>query len=181
MCFNCCYRTDKNYDALHSKIIYLSSSKSCLLFSLDIHECHQHSLRNFVNYICWWISISSQLGACSQRDESRSESHFRTWLWLPFPDLKAWFYPLWMQISFKSGFWNGLLKCEKKGILDRDPCRKPDSRTCERKALSERDSSVCILEMCAGAMHGSSSADCAVGTKYYLAVRRSWSWLERHL
>ena len=33
----------------------------------------------------------------------------------------------------------------------------------------------------AEAMHGSISADCAVGTKYYLAVRRSWSWLGRRL
>ena len=61
----------------------------------------------------------------------------------------------------------------KKGVLDRDSRRKPDSRTCERKALSERDSCVCILEMRAEAMHGSISANCAVGTKYYLAVRRS--------
>ena len=37
-------------------------------------------------------------------------------------------------------------------------------RTCERKALSERDSCVCILEMRTEAMHGSISADCAVGT-----------------
>ena len=65
-----------------------------------------------------------------------------------------------------------VLKREKKGVLDRDSRRKPDSRTCERKALSERDSCVCILEMRAEAMHGSISADCAVGTKYYLAVRR---------
>ena len=66
-----------------------------------------------------------------------------------------------------------VLKREKKGVLDRDSHRKPDSRTCERKALSERDSCVCILEMRAEAMHGSISADCAVGTKYYLAVRIS--------
>ena len=32
----------------------------------------------------------------------------------------------------------------KKGVLERDPPRKPDSRTCERNALSERDSCVCI-------------------------------------
>ena len=38
-------------------------------------------------------------------------------------------------------------------------------------ALSERDSCVCILEMRAEAMHGSIIANCAVGTKYYLAVR----------
>ena len=68
-----------------------------------------------------------------------------------------------------------------KGILDRDPSRKSDSRTCERKALSERDSCVCILEMHAETMHGSISADCTVGTKYYLAVRRSCSWLGRCL
>ena len=48
-------------------------------------------------------------------------------------------------------------------------------RTCERKTLSERDLCVCILEMRAEAMHGSISADCAVETKYYLAVHRSCS------
>ena len=78
-----------------------------------------------------------------------------------------------------------VLKRKKKGVLDRDPPRKPDSRTCERKALSERDSCVCILKMRAEAMHKrmgqSACADCAVGAKYYLAVRRSWSWLGRHL
>ena len=36
---------------------------------------------------------------------------------------------------------------KKKGVLDRDPPRKPDYRTCECKALSERDLCVCILEM----------------------------------
>ena len=51
-------------------------------------------------------------------------------------------------------------------------------RTCERKALSEHDSSVHILEMCAEAMHGSI---CEVGAKYYLAVRRSCSWSGRRL
>ena len=74
-----------------------------------------------------------------------------------------------------------ILKRGKRGVLDRDPRRKPDSRTCERKALSERDLCVCILEMRAEAMHGSISADCAVGTKYYLTVRRSCSWLGRRL
>ena len=70
-----------------------------------------------------------------------------------------------------------VLKCKKKGVFDRDPPRKPDSRTCERKALSERDSCVCILKMCAEAMHKrigqSVCADCAIGAKYYLAVSRS--------
>ena len=72
-----------------------------------------------------------------------------------------------------------LLKREKREILDRDQHRKPDTRTCECKALSERDSCVCILEMRAEVMHGLISVDCAVGTKYYLAVRRSCSWLGR--
>ena len=69
-----------------------------------------------------------------------------------------------------------VLKREIKGVLDRDQPGKPDSRTCERKALSERDSCVCI-KMRAEAMHKrtgkSARADCAVGAKYYLVVRRS--------
>ena len=63
------------------------------------------------------------------------------------------------QIRLLNRVWNA----KKKGVLNRDSRRKPDSRTCERKALSERDSCVCILEMRAEAMHGSISADCAVG------------------
>ena len=59
-----------------------------------------------------------------------------------------------------------LLKCEKRGVLDRDPCRKPDSRTCECKALSERDSCMHVHFENARWSH---------------AVRRSWSWLGRHL
>ena len=55
--------------------------------------------------------------------------------------------------------------------MDRDPPRKPDSRTCERKALSERDSGVCIFKMRVEAMHKcigqSARADCAVGAKYH--------------
>ena len=101
----------------------------------------------------------------------------------------------WARIAFRKTFVNAklfqirllkrVLKREKEGVLDRDPPRKPDSTTCERKALSERDSCVCILEMRAEAMHKrmgqSAQADCAVGAKYYLAVRRSWSWLGRRL
>ena len=72
-----------------------------------------------------------------------------------------------------------VLKREKKGDLDRDLPRKPDSRTCECKSLSERDSCMYILKMYAEAMHKrmgqSARADCAVGAKYYLAVRRSRS------
>ena len=39
-----------------------------------------------------------------------------------------------------------VLKREKKGVLDRDPPKKPDSSPCERKAVSEHDSCVCILK-----------------------------------
>ena len=46
-----------------------------------------------------------------------------------------------------------VLKREKSGVLNRDPLRKPDSRTCARKALSERDSCVCTFKMRAEAMH----------------------------
>ena len=84
----------------------------------------------------------------------------------------------WARITFQKTF-------QKKAVLDRDPPRKPDSRTCERKALLERDSCVCILKMRAEAMHKCmgqlARADCAVGAKYYLTVRRSWSWLGRRL
>ena len=65
-----------------------------------------------------------------------------------------------------------VLKRKKKG--DCDPPRKPGSRTCERKALSECDSCVCILKMRAEAMHKrmgqSARADCAVGAKYHLTM-----------
>ena len=64
-----------------------------------------------------------------------------------------------------------VLKREKKGILDRDPPRKPDSSPCECKAVSERDLCVCILKMRAEAMHKrmgqSARADCVVGAKHY--------------
>ena len=107
--------------------------------------------------------------ACSQRNKSRSETAFG-----PFPNLKAWFYPLWTQSSFKSGFWNAkkmafwIVICLESLIL----------RTCERKALLEHDSCVRILEMHAEAMHGSI---CAAGTNYYLPVRRSCLWSGQRL
>ena len=71
---------------------------------------------------------------------------------------------MWTQSCFKSGFWNAFWNAKKSGVLDRDPPRKPDSRTCERKALSEHDS--CGLRS---------------RNKISLAVRRSWSWLGRRL
>ena len=52
----------------------------------------------------------------------------------------------------------------------------PILRTCECTALSEWDSCMQILEMRAEAMHGMNGSICEVGTKYYLAVRRSCSW-----
>ena len=75
-----------------------------------------------------------------------------------------------------------ILKCEKQGVLDRDLPRKPDSRTCERKA----DLCVCILKLRAEAMHKrmgqSARADCAVGAKYYLAdPDRDWEGIAMHV
>ena len=119
------------------------------------------------------------LWLCSHGLESRSERRFRTWFG-PFLILAHVNAKL-----FQIRLLKHVLKHEKRGLLDRDPPRKPDSRTCERKALSERDLCVCILEMRAEAMHKcmgqSARADCAVGAKYYLAVRRSWLWLGRRL
>ena len=66
----------------------------------------------------------------------------------------SWFESLILPFVNAKLFQIRILKCKKKGVLDRDPHRKPDSRTCERKALSERDSCMCILEMRAEAMHG---------------------------
>ena len=67
-----------------------------------------------------------------------------------------------------------VLKREKKGVLDRDPPRKPDSSPCKRKAVSERDSCVCILKMCAEAMHKrmgqSARADCVVPDRDWKGV-----------
>ena len=85
----------------------------------------------------------------------------------------SWFESLILPFVNAKLFQIRRLKRKKKGVLDRDPPRKPDFTFCECKALSERDSCVRILEMCAEAMHGSI---CAVGTKY-LAMRRSCSWL----
>ena len=93
----------------------------------------------------------------------------------------SWYESLILALVNAKLFQIRLLKREKRGVLDHDPRRKPDSMICERKALLECDSCVCILEMRAEAMHGSISADCAVGTKYYLAVRRSSSWLGRRM
>ena len=117
--------------------------------------------------------------ACSHENESR----FRTWFG-PFLIWKPDFSPCERKAVSNQAF-ETRFETRKKDVLDRDPPRKPDSRTCERKALSERDSCVCILKMRAEAMHKrmgqSACADCAVGAKYYLAVRRSWSWLGRRL
>ena len=107
------------------------------------------------------------LWACSQRSESRSKSRFGLWFW-PLPDLKAWY------TLCESGFWNA----EKRAFWIVIRLESLILRTCESKALSECDSCVLILQMRAEAMHGSISA---VGTKYYLAVRRPCSWLGRQL
>ena len=98
------------------------------------------------------MCIPCCLWACSQRNESCSETHFGTWF-RPFPDLKAWFYPLWTQSFFKSGFWNTFWNTKKEVFWIVIRVESLILRTCECKALSERDSCVHILEMSTEAMH----------------------------
>ena len=82
--------------------------------------------------------------ACSQRNESRSESHFGTWFW-PFPDLKAWFLPF---VNAKL-FQIRLLKCKEKGVLDRDRPRKPDSEDLLNAKLFRNVIRACAFWKCA--------------------------------
>ena len=98
---------------------------------------------------------------CLHGLESRSERRFKTWFG-PFLILA--------HVNAKL-FQIRLLKRDKKGVLDRDPPWKPDSRPCERKAVSEHDSCVCIFKMRAEAIHKrmgqSARTDCVVGAKYH--------------
>ena len=85
---------------------------------------------------------------------------------------EAWIYPLWTQSPFKLGFWNA----EKRVFWIVIHLKSLILRTCEHNTLSERELCMRIWEyMHAGAIHGSI---CAVGTKYYLAVCRTCSWLK---
>ena len=148
-----------------------------LEFKTEIYKGVNFKWLSTMDWMYFLQTLTEQHWACSQENESRSERRFGTWFG-PFliwkPDFTLCECKALSNQAFETRF-----ETRKKGGLDRDPCRKPDSS--ERKALSERDSFVCILEMRTEAMHGSISADCAVGTKYYLAVRRSWSWLGRRL
>ena len=114
--------------------------------------------------VCSRITLSSHW-LCSHGLESRSERRFGTWFG-PFLILAHVNAKL-----FQIRLLKRVLKHEKRAVLDRDPPRKPDSRPCERKALSERDSCVCILKMRAEAIHKrmgqSARADCVVGAKYH--------------
>ena len=67
-------------------------------------------------------------------------------------------------------FTQSSFKWEKKALYIVIHLESLILRTCGSKALSERDSCVCVLEMRAEAIHGSISA---AGTKYYLTVHRS--------
>ena len=71
-----------------------------------------------------------------------------------------------------------LLKRKKGGVLDHDLRRKPDSEDLWMQSSFGTWFVRAILEMHAEAMHGSI---CAVGTKCYLAVRRSCSWSGQRL
>ena len=92
---------------------------------------------------------------------------------------------MWTQSCFKSGFWNTFWNATKKKAFWIVICLESLILRHVNAKLSERDSCVCMFKMCAEAMHKrmgqSARTDCAVGAKYYLAVRRSWSWLGRRL
>ena len=135
------------------------------------------------SYSGWESPPLARHWLCSHGLESCFERRFRT-SFGPFLIWKPDFSPCERKAVSNQAFETHF-ETRKKDILDRDPPRKPDSRTCERRALSEHDLCVCIFGNArsshAEAMHGSISADCAVWTKYYVAVRRSWSWLGRRL
>ena len=128
-------------------------------------------------------SRHNNLWLCSHGLESRSERRFRTWFG-PFLIWKPDFSPCELKL-FQIRLLKHVLKRKKRVFWIVIRLEKPDSRTCECKTLSERNSCICILKMRAEAMHKrmgqSACADCVVGAKYYLAVRRSWSWLGRRL
>ena len=83
-------------------------------------------IQYYINDICWVLNCLNlkkslykryqRLLCCEQawtlpsmglftRERITFRKTFRNVI-RPFPDLKAWFYPLWTQNSFKSGFWN---------------------------------------------------------------------------
>ena len=131
--------------------------------------------------VCTWQKYWQW--ACWHENKSCSERRFGTWFG-PFLIWKPDFSPCECKTVSNQAF-ETRYEMRKKAVLDRDLRRKPDSRSCERKGFQSSFGTwlvrVKILEMRAEAMHGSISADCAVGTKYYLPVRRSWSWLGRRL
>ena len=67
--------------------------------------------------ILWW----GNLWACSQRKESHSESRFGTWFG-PFPDFTLCECKALSNQAFEMHF-----ETKKKGVLDRDSRRKPES------------------------------------------------------
>ena len=114
--------------------------------------------------------------ACSQRNKSHLKA-IRNMIWI-----LSWFESLILALVKRKALSNQAFEMQKKSvfwIVIR--LASPILRTFKRKAFSERDLWVCILEMRAKTMHGSISTDCTVGTKYYLEVCRSCSWLGRRL
>ena len=128
-------------------------SISSVTHSCKIIKSHEYKLK-FAIHVFFLITKGSTLNKheedvshwlCSHGLESRSERRFGTWFG-PFLIWKPDFSPGECKAVSNQAFETRFAKREKKGVLDRDPPRKPDSRPCERKALSERDSCVCILK-----------------------------------
>ena len=121
---------------------------------------------------------------CSHGLESRSERRFRTWFG-PFLIWKPDFSPcerkavlnqafeMRFETRKKRAFWivirlESLILGHVNAKLFRNVIRACAFKKMRAEAMHKR-------------MGQSARADCAVGAKYYLAVRRSWSWLRRRL
>ena len=169
----CRQRNLSSMTALRS--VHFSVSSVCCFLEfqpfIPSWPCATNIKNLFISKQIFIILFSTSQWACLQRSESHSESRFGSWFW-PFPDLKAWFYPLWMQSSFNQAY-----EMRKNGVLDRDLPRIPDSEDLWTQ------SSFGTWFMCVhfGNARWSHESISAVGTKYYLAVRRSCSWSGRQL
>ena len=92
---------------------------------------------------------------------------------------------MWTISCFKSGFWNAFWNAEKRAFWIVIRLESLILGHVNAKLFRNVIRACAFLKMRAEAMHKrmgqSARADYAVGAKYYLAVRRSWSWLGRCL
>ena len=94
--------------------------------------------------------------------ESHSESNFGSWFWC-FPDFI---------LCERKALSNQAFKCEERGILDHDLPRKPDSEDLWMQLAWLFRNMICAMKPCTNQRVIQRSTK--LGTKYYLAVHRSW-------